>query len=161
MKNRIPALLLALVLFVGSAVPARAAASESAQRQAYQAIILWKDQYPEGTPWTNDRFYAWNGGIYSGGYGCAAFAFTLSDAAFGDLPARMLDSFAFSDVRVGDILRLNNDTHSVIVLEVHDSHVVIAEGNYNSSVHWGRILTDQEVLAANNLITRYPEEVGS
>lgn len=158
MKNRIPALLLALVLFVGSAVPARAAASESAQQQAYQAIILWKDQYPEGTPWTNDRFYAWNGGIYSGGYGCAAFAFTLSDAAFGDLPARMLDSFAFSDVRVGDILRLNNDTHSVIVLEVHDSHVVIAEGNYNSSVHWGRILTDQEVLAANNLITRYPED---
>ena len=78
-------------------------------------------------------------------------AFLLSDAAFGDLPARMLTEFSFSDVSVGDILRINDDTHSVVVLEVHDDHVVIAEGNYNRSVHWGRTLTAQQVLAADNL----------
>lgn len=157
MKKRLTALFLALVLCLGTAVQAQAAAPEAAQQHAYQAIIALKDQYPEGMPWTNDNYYTWNGGLYSGGYGCAGFAFLLSDAAFGDQPARMLTEFAFSDVSVGDILRVNDDTHSVVVLEVHGDHVVITEGNFNNSVHWGRTLTAQEVLAADNLITRYPE----
>ncbi|MCI9473057.1 MAG: S-layer homology domain-containing protein [Flavonifractor sp.] len=157
MKTRVISVLLTLVLCLGTAVPAQAAAPEADQQQAYQAILAMKEQYPEGTPWTNDNHYAWNAGIYSGGYGCVAFAFLLSDAAFGDLPARMLTEFSFLDVSVGDILRINDDTHSVVVLEVHDDHVVIAEGNYNRSIHWGRTLTAQQVLAADNLITRYPE----
>ncbi|MBD5134080.1 MAG: S-layer homology domain-containing protein, partial [Clostridiales bacterium] len=138
----------------------KASAAEAAPtpQQAYQAMIALKAQYPEGTSWSNSNYYAWHGGLYSGGYGCAGFAFMLSDAAFGSLPARRLTQFAFSDVQVGDILRLDNDTHSVIVLEVHGDHVVITEGNYNYSVHWGRQLTAAEVLAADYVITRYPED---
>ena len=121
-------------------------------------MIALKEEYPEGMPWTNDNYYAWNGGIYSGGYGCAGFAFILSDAAFGDLPARMIEeNITIDDIRVGDILRINNDTHMVIVLEVYDDHVVIAEGNYNSSIHWGRTLTAEEVAAADYYLTRYPK----
>lgn len=119
----------------------------------YQAMIALKAQYPEGMPWTNDNFYAWHGGIYSGGYGCAGFAFLLSDAAFGLAPARMHQDFG--SVRVGDIVRMNGDTHSVIILEVRAYSVVVAEGNYNNSVHWGREISKQELAAGDNVMTRY------
>lgn len=131
------------------------------EQQAYQSIIAMKAQYPEGMQWTNDNYYRWNGGIFSGGFGCAGFAFLLSDAAFGNLPARKLTGVTLSDVRVGDILRINQDTHSVVVLEVHDSYVVIAEGNYNRSIHWGRTLNSTAVQSADYLLTRYPSAAPS
>lgn len=126
--------------------------------QVYKSMIELKSDYPEGMPWTNDNYYPWNGGVYSGGYGCAGFAFLLSDAAFGNLPARVGEVNSISDLRVGDILRINNDTHSVIVLEVLNNAVVVAEGNYNSSIHWGRVLSEQKVLASDYMMTRYPVE---
>jgi len=128
-------------------------------QQVYDAMIALKPQYPEGMHWTNDDYYAWNGGYFLGGYGCAGFAFILSDAAFGTLPSRLIEEdISIEDVRVGDILRINNNTHSVIVLEVHEDHVVIAEGNYNSSIHWGRTLSAATVASTTDYImTRYPE----
>ena len=132
------------------------------EEQAYQAMIAMKSQYPEGMRWTNADGYDWNGysyenGVYyATGYGCAGFAFILSDAAFGTLPA-CYAPVDFDTIRVGDILRLNNNTHSVIILEKHANYVVIAEGNYNSSIHWGRTLTRDEVNRGDYVLTRYPE----
>lgn len=139
-------------------------------QEAYAAMIALKEQngYREGTTWTNDtpyslsKSYDWHGGTLPGnvrgGVGCVAFAFILSDTAFGSLPARMLGTgeFRFSDVKSGDILRVDGGAHTVIVLQAGDTGVVIAEGNYNKSVHWGRTMTKAEVEAANHLITRYP-----
>lgn len=126
------------------------------EQQVYATIMMMQPEYPEGMTWTNDNAYNWKGGIYSGGMGCAAFAFAMSDAAFGDLPARRHTDY--SNIRVGDILRVNNDTHSVIVLEVSDIEVVIAEGNFNDSIHWGRILNRTELQEEGNyILTRYPE----
>lgn len=120
-------------------------------------MIALKAKYPEGTPWTNDNYYDWKGGIYDRGYGCAGFAFILSDAAFGDLPARQFTDFA--QLRVGDILRMNNNGHSVVILEIRGDQYVIAEGNYNSSIHWGRIVSKDEVFssATTYAMTRYPQ----
>lgn len=126
----------------------------AANDSIYNAMIAQKAVFPEGMHWDNSNFYAWHGGIYSGGYGCAGFAFALSDAAFGNAPARM--HYDPGAVKVGDIVRMNNDTHSVIVLEVNSDHVIIAEGNYNSSIHWGRRISKAELAAStNNVITRY------
>lgn len=127
----------------------------------YDRMMALQEYFPEGMPWTNDDFYEWNGGIYSGGYGCAAFAFLLSDAAFGTLPSEVIaENITIDQIRVGDILRLYDDTHSVIVLEVYADYVVIAEGNYNSSIHWGRVLTADEIRAdADYIMTRYPSHV--
>lgn len=123
----------------------------------YQAMIAMEKKYPEGTPWTNSNYYGWKGGIYSGGYGCAGFAFMLSDAAFGDLAARMHKQF--SKIRVGDIVRMNYDTHSVIVLEIKEDSVIVAEGNYNASVHWGREISLSEIEQTGvYVITRYPKK---
>lgn len=142
----------------GRNIGVRTGADQNSTAQApagiYEAMIAQKAVFPEGMHWDNDNFYAWRGGIYSGGFGCAGFAFALSDAAFGDAPARM--HYDPSAVKVGDILRVNNDTHSVIVLEVNSDHVVIAEGNYNSSVHWGRKISKAKLAEiTNNVITRY------
>lgn len=84
----------------------------------------------------------------------------LSDAAFGSLPARKY--YDYTQVRVGDILRLNNDSHSVIVLNVNADSYTIAEGNFNSKVHWGRVLKKSEVMNGTTTyaLTRYPESAG-
>lgn len=68
----------------------------------YEAMTALKaqDAYKEGTTWTDDEpysdtagYYYWKGGTIDGKRISAvvrvAFAFILSDAAFGTLPARM------------------------------------------------------------------------
>lgn len=105
----------------------------------YNVLMSFQSSYPEGTFYDNSVYYGWKGGIYSGGYGCAGFAFMLSDAAFGSSPAKMV--YSTEGLRVGDILRTNNDTHMVIILAINGDSVTVAEGNYNGSVHWGRTLS--------------------
>lgn len=124
--------------------------------QVYEDIIAMKSQYPEGMTWTNDNYYEGNGGAYSGGYGCAGFASMLSDAAFGYLPAKRHTDF--SDIKVGDVLRINDNTHSVIVLTVDNEQITVAEGNYNKSVHWGRAFTRSYLETIGTyVLTRYPQ----
>ncbi len=125
----------------------------------YDTLISMKEVYPEGTPFDNSRKYVSEDifpmVIYTGS-GCAGFAMELSDKAFGDLPARY--HFDFSKIRVGDIVRVRNNLHSVIVLKVEGNIITVAEGNYNYSVHWGRTLdvTDPSV-GWTYVLTRYPE----
>ncbi len=101
----------------------------------YNKMIALKPQYPEGMHWTNDNYYLWQG--YINAHGCVAFACILSDAAFGT-ETPFTEHRDFNNVKVGDIIRLYNDTHSAIVLEVQGDSLIIAEGNYNKSIHWGR-----------------------
>lgn len=130
--------------------------SELSAKRIYAKMIAMKSKYPEGMKWTNDNYYAWQGGIYTGGYGCFGFACAISDAAFGSLPARQHTDF--SAIRVGDIVRMNYDTHSVIVLEIKETAVIVAEGNYNSSVHWGREISFSDIYKTGTyVLTRYPE----
>lgn len=117
-------------------------ASVVTPEKAYDAIVALKSQYPNGTPWTNDNSY-YSPALHTLGYGCAGFAFMVSDAAFGDNPATYY--YDLSEVRVGDILRINYDTHSVVVLEVRSNGVVVAEGNLNSAIYWGRFISFSEM----------------
>lgn len=137
----------------GIGLSASDTASASAGR-IYDAMIAQKAVFPEGMRWTNDDYYGWKGGIYTGGYGCAGFAFAVSDAAFGDARAQIHKDY--SNIRVGDILRVENDTHSVIVLEVKEDSVVVAEGNFNSAVHWGREIPKSQLIdPLSYIMTRY------
>ena len=146
--------------------------------EAYAAMTALQNQdgYKEGTAWTDYEpfsdekgYYYWKGGLLGGkrisAVGCVAFAFILSDAAFGSLPARMYAAgeFTYEDIKVGDILRVRNDVHTVIVLEVSDVGVVVAEGNistgdHKGKVHWGRGISREEVMRdTSHYITRYPD----
>jgi len=182
MKHRFLSALLAAAMALTTTVPAVSAAERSAAadnpaaeqfhtiptmetplamanptaKEAYNIMIAMKADYPEGMPFTNDNYYGWKGGIYGGGYGCAAFAFMLSDAVFGTAKAKRTTEFVSNNVRVGDILR--NNSHSYIVLEVKSNSFIIAEANFNGTVHWEREITFKEV--SNNFeehLTRYDD----
>lgn len=147
-----------------------------AEAHAAMTALQNQDGYKEGTAWTDYEpfsdekgYYYWKGGPLGGkrisAVGCVAFAFILSDAAFGSLPARMYAAgdFTYEDIKVGDILRVRNDVHTVIVLEVSDVGVVVAEGNistgdHKGKVHWGRGISREEVMRdTSHYITRYPD----
>lgn len=127
-----------------------------ATEENVQAILYGlKAEYPEGMSWTNANSY-YCAALRTMGYGCAAYAFLCSDAVFGTLPVSARHS-DFDRVRPGDILRINNDSHSVVVLEVRGQNVVVTEGNYNSAIHWGRTLSRQTLENGNFAVTsRYP-----
>lgn len=127
------------------------------EEKVYNSIIALAEKYPNGTKWDNSDRYDWKGGIWGYGYGCAGFAFMLSDAAFGNLPARQITDLKNYDLKVGDIIRVNGDSHSVIVIEINGDDVVIAEGNVMGMVLWGRTGSLKEIKEYSDyVVTRYP-----
>ena len=153
--RKIACLLLALTL-LSAALPLRAEDAVPTPEEVQERMLALQDAYYEGRSWTNEQSYAWKGD-YSMGYGCMGFAFILSDEAFGDLPARQISDIDYDSLQVGDILRINNDSHSVVILEKYDDHVVLAEGNFNSAIHWGREISREAVEKADYALTRYPD----
>lgn len=122
--------------------------------EVYSAMIALKDKYPTGTPWDNSNSYSWKGGYYSTGYGCAGFAFMVSDAAFGSRKAKKHTNF--DNIKVGDILRIYDDSHSVIVLSISGDTYTIAEGNLNNAVYWGRKLSLSDIKKTGSyVLTRW------
>lgn len=122
--------------------------------RVFGILLSFRSKYREGRRWTNDDYYGWNGGTFRGGYGCAAFAFLLSDAAFGTVRASIHSNI--SAIRPGDILRVDGNTHSVIVLRADKDSVTVAEGNYGSAIHWGRKITRSELKKTlDYVMTRY------
>jgi len=123
--------------------------------EIYNAIISFQASYPEGTPFTNSDYRTFRGGTYRGGYGCAGFAFMVSDAAFGDLPMRKV--YSMNNIRVGDMIRCYGNSHQVVVLSMDANGITVCEGNFNGTVHWGRYISYGE-LSSNfdYVMTRYP-----
>ena len=124
-------------------------------------MLALKAQYPEGMPWTNDNYYTSKAllyqegrdyGVHMTGAGCAGFALILGDAAFGEFP--MYEKTSFDTIHVGDIIRIGG-YHSVIVTEINGDTLTIAEGNYNSSIHWGRKLSMKDKGDWTYIWTRY------
>ena len=114
------------------------------------------DKYQQyvGTIWTNDNSYISKSGW--GGRGCVGFAWLLSDEAFDDLPVRV--DYNYKNVRVGDIVRLRWDNHSVIVIDVYEDYTIkVAEGNYGNTVVWGNIY-DLKGDDFNYILTRWPSD---
>lgn len=137
--------------------------AELTEEAVYNSLISMRSVYPEGMTWTNANSYSPYYHYVNGrritytGYGCAGFAFHLSNAAFGSLEDR--EHYNWDDIRVGDILRVNNDNHSVIVLNVNGDTITVAEGNYNSSIHWGRQISRTTLKngMGTYIWTRWPE----
>lgn len=129
------------------------------ENEVYETMMSFQSKYPEKMSFTNSTSYVTMDlfpNVHFTGRGCAAFAAELSDAAFGKWPARI--SYDFSNLRVGDMIRLADDSHSVIVLGIDGDTVTIAEANYNSRVHWGRTLSLSSAETEwNYIVTRYPE----
>lgn len=155
-------------------VPAPASYAE-----VYDRIIAWQDVIPTGTVY-DDYFgvntrYTFNAPIncvtnYTFA-GEMAFAFILSDAAFGKLPAKGFgrgffreEDIEFEAVRVGDILLFidNGRINYLIVLKTNADGVIGATVNEAGGVvNWERSLSVEEVICSGAMVTRYPEGFAS
>ena len=62
-------------------------------------------------------------------------------------PKTPVNQLVWEDLRVGDHLRVSYGGHSVIVLGIESDSITICEGNYNSSIHWGRTMSREELEA--------------
>ena len=116
--------------------------SSLTDEEAYKKIIALKKDYPEGKKWNNSNSFQRG---YTTGYGCAGFVFLVQNKVFGaNASFTRVDSLDWDELRVGDHIRMYNGAggeHSVIVLTIEDDYITITEGNYNSSIHWGRKIT--------------------
>jgi hypothetical protein len=140
------------------------------ETEVYNRLISRKTEvgYTEGTPWTNDDEYvntvtfdSYPAGCYYG-YGCFGFMMDMMEYASNyEYPIRIVKGSYdnLPKIHVGDGLRMNNDGHSVVVLEVNGTNVTVAEGNFNSSVHWGRKIDLADPFEGfTNVATFWPEE---
>ena len=121
------------------------------EQEVYERLMerQYMEGYLEGTPWDNSHTYyntvvfdGYNPGWYGGG-GCFAFMMDMMEYASNyEYPIRIINGSYdnLPKIHVGDGVRVMNDCHSVVVLEVDGTTVTVAEGNFNSSVHWGRTI---------------------
>lgn len=180
--RRIAARVLTILLALMCVVPAAPAYAKSptlaidsntvgmtkAERKVYKTLKSYKSKaaYREGKRWGDDKHYLYKGNRYyeykgywfNGGYGCHAFALKMSDLAFGTKKP-LKTHRKWSKIRVGDVVRMNeftNKAHTVIVLKVVGKKYVVAEGNFNGRVHWGRVITRSEFSKTGSFVlTRY------
>lgn len=115
--------------------------------EAYERMIAMEDAYPTGTSWTNANSYAWSCGWSAAG--CMGFAHMISDAAFGNAAFRTIENDGsgnmYDKIKVGDVVRTDYNSHSVIVLEKNSDHIVVAEGNWSGQVLWGRTISKDKI----------------
>ncbi len=121
-----------------------------------------KEEYPQGTPWTVANSY-YSPAFGTKSTGCAAYAFTVSDLIFGNLPVRKHTDY--SSIKPGDVLEIKNSSGqtfhwSVVTSEVDDEGWFQTTGggsNPGDTVLWNS-WGDINSESANWIIyTRYPQ----
>lgn len=138
------------------------------EEEVYNKIIALKEQYPDGTPWGDDKTFEIfptklsTGEIdYVIARGCAAFTEMCQAEAFGGVAGtgKYPDKTtyeSFDEIRVGD--EVGYDHHFVIVLEKKTDSIIVAEGNFNGAVYWGREITREYLENQGFFVqSRYPQ----
>lgn len=143
-------------------------------KKAAEKILAMKDKYPEGTSWTSKNKYTFKhlDGKSMSVTECQAFAFMMSDEAYGDLPAYV--SYDWGQLRVGDVVFIlagsslsdgsrTTGAHVMCVISVDydNDELIVCDGNRDGKVHWGSKLTISEMAtyAGQCIVTRcLPEE---
>ena len=128
------------------------------EEEVYDALMAFKEEVPQGTPWGNDVRYVSVSGAGTG-TGCAAFVYKASDQAFSGPKRAVADA---NDLRVGDIVWNKAAGHWFIVTGISGDNIDCADGNTNGMVSWNGygFVSDIEAGMKENLIviyTRYPE----
>ena len=113
----------------------------SALTEASVQATIWalRDVYPTGTVY-GEFFRSYSSGPYGMAPNhCAGWATLCSDAAFGDLPWRRINSPSWEDIRSGDLIRYDNTSsgHVVVVLDKTDEYILVTESGTNNKARWG------------------------
>ena len=104
------------------------------------AIVSLRERYPHGTVYETP--YRPNNSLdrpFDNCDHCAGWAMLCSDAAFGDLPWRRVDSPSWEQIRPGDLIRYDNSSngHVVVVAKKTDEYIKVTESGLNNKVRWG------------------------
>ncbi len=142
------------------------------ETEVYNRLMSRKTQigYTEGTPWTDANNKYVNTVVFDGypkgcyrGSGCFGFMMDMMEYASNyEYPIRKVEGTYdnLPVIHVGDGVRFEGDyiKHAVVVLEVNGPCVTVAEGNFNSSVHWGRVVDlSDEYNCFKYIFTFWPE----
>ena len=93
------------------------------------------------------------GGIHMMATQCMGFANKLGYDVFGDTGwVRTNNPVLVSDIVVGDIVRIDNDSHSVFVISKVGSMITVGEANYPNSC---RINWDRQIDLSQTKVTYY------
>ncbi len=146
----------------GSSGSSSGSSGSSADKKIYNKIIAMKKKYPEGSRYDERN-------TYKGYSACQAFAYLMSDTAFGtDKP--YYRHYDFGALRTGDIIyqvpgsklsdgSYTTTTHALVVLKVDYSkdELVLCEGNYMGKAHWGSKFSISEFAlgAGASVTSRY------
>ena len=129
--------------------------------ESVQAVLTQlRERYPSGS-FFPAPYRSTSGGPYSRGVYCSGWATLCSDAAFGNLPWRRVDSPSWDQIRPGDLVRYDTETsgHVVVVVSKTDGYIKTTESGTSNMVRWGGQyfrwwLEDQP---GYTLYTRYPQ----
>ncbi len=130
---------------------------------AYQRLLALRESYPEGMSWTMaNGYYLYRGTGCNYGAECAGYAYIINDAIFGTNPnARVITTYNPSNFHVGDIVRYitgYGSGHSVVVMQVTEDGIIVTEGNFAGTVHWGRLIPWIDLqMGFVEMYTRYNE----
>lgn len=125
------------------------------EEQVYNDLMALQAEFPMGMKWDESNTYC-SFAPGKSGIACGAFAYMISDKVFGDLPYRSVP-FDPNDIKVGDKISTSYPTpHTFIVLQATSDYVIVAEGNNNGRVCWGRKVRYTEVVI-DCVERRYPE----
>lgn len=130
------------------------------EENAHEILMVVKSKYPTGTLYPTP-YRSTSNGPYHSGMNCAGWATLCSDAVFGNLPWRSINNPEWHEIRVGDLIRYDNDYggHVVVVVKKTDEYISITDSGTTQKVYWGGQyfrywLEEQPGLC---LYTRYPE----
>lgn len=100
--------------------------------------------------------------LYPSAMQCLGFASMISDSIFGQgAPIRIHQNW--DELKIGDMIRLIQTGHAVIVTSIDRTNetIQVAECNrdFNTcTIHWGRTVTKQQVESEPyDIVTRYPD----
>lgn len=93
--------------------------------------------------------------FYSWGYQCSGYAFMISDKLFEGQDKAITSYYTdVEQIRIGDYIRYNNDTHSAIVTGVFDDYIVVTDCNGAGEenpcmILWGKEVKKSKLIATN------------
>ncbi len=144
----------------------------SSYAEVTSRILAWQEIIPDGTIWNEHTPYGDEG--YLGEYyewilwdgarakttSCSAFAYLINNAVFGNkIPVTLNTEVTFDQIRPGDVLTINSYQHCVIVVQVYQDYIIVAEGNVKGKVRWNsRYSRDNIMSKIDYLETRYPDD---
>lgn len=122
------------------------------EKEILKKLKKVKKDFPQGMKWGNEKEYYCEA-INTLGFGCAGLAFQISDILFGKkAPVYYVTDLTHieKEIRIGDILRVADDTHSVVVVNRDKEGVTLVEGNFTFNdqkdmIQWGERYTYKDL----------------